>query len=175
MDLLLATAPNLRGLAVFYNPGNSAHASSFKTIEAAAQQAGISLRPTPASNQQEIETAFDALSSERVGAVIGLADPLFMARRERIAQLAIKARLPSIFSAREYAEAGTLMSYGDSVQEFYRRAASFVDKIIKGAKPRDLPVEQPTLFKLVINRRTADALGVTIPPQLYIFADELIE
>ena len=175
MDLLLATAPNLRGLAVFYNPANSAHASSFKTIEAAAQQAGISLRPTPASNQQEIETAFDALGSERVGAVIGLADPLFMVRRERIAQLAIKARLPSIFSAREYAEAGALMSYGDSVQEFYRRAASFVDKIIKGAKPRDLPVEQPTLFKLVINRRTADALGVTIPPQLYIFADELIE
>jgi len=175
MDLLLATAPNLRRLAVFYNPANSSHASSFKTIEAAAQQAGISLRPTPASNQQEIETALEALGDERVGAVVGLADALFATRRERIAQLAIKARLPSVFSAREYAEAGALMSYGDSLQEFYRRAASFVDKIIKGAKPSDLPVEQPTLFKLVINRRTADALGVTIPAQLYIFADEVIE
>ena len=84
-------------------------------------------------------------------------------------------RLPTMFSQREYAEAGGLMSYGESVSDFFRRAASFVDKIIKGAKPGDLPIEQPTKFHLVINRMTADAIGVTIPPQLYIFADEVID
>jgi ABC-type uncharacterized transport system substrate-binding protein len=178
VDLLLATVPNLRRLAVLYNPAAVAavgHALSFKTIEATAQQAGIALRPTPASNQQEIETAFDTLGGEQVGAVIGLADALFATRRQRIAQLMLKARLPSVFSAREYTEAGALMSYGDSLQEFYRRAASFVDKIIKGAKPGDLPVEQPTKFQFVINRKSAEALGIAIPAQLYIFADEVIE
>ncbi len=89
--------------------------------------------------------------------------------------MALKTRLPSIFSQREYAEAGGLMSYGENLSEFFRRAASFVDKIFKGAKPADLPMEQPPRFNLVINRKTADALGVTIPPQLYIFADEVIE
>src|SRR5438094_7342637 len=84
-------------------------------------------------------------------------------------------RLPSIFPQREYAQAGGLMSYGENLSDFFRRAASFVDKIFKGAKPGDLPIEQPTRFNLVINRKTADALGVTIPPQLYIFADEVIE
>jgi putative ABC transport system substrate-binding protein len=86
-----------------------------------------------------------------------------------------KTRLPSIFSQREYAEAGGLMSYGENLSEFFHRAGSFVDKIFKGAKAGDLPMEQPTRFNLVINRKTADALGVTIPPQLYIFADEVIE
>ena len=108
-------------------------------------------------------------------AVIGLADALFATRRQRIAQLMLRARLPSIFSAREYTEAGALMSYGDSLQEFYRRAASFVDKIIKGAKPGDLPVEQPTKFHFVVNRKSAEALGIVIPANLYIFADEVIE
>jgi putative ABC transport system substrate-binding protein len=93
----------------------------------------------------------------------------------RIAELALRNRLPSIFSTREYAQAGGLMSYGENLSDFYRRAASFVDKIFKGAKPADLPIDQPTRFNLVINRKTADALGVTIPPQLYIFADEVIE
>ena len=175
VDLLLATVPNLRRLAVLYNPAGTGYVLSFKTIEATAQQAGIGLRPTPASSPQEIEATFDALGGERVDAVIGLADALFATRRQQIAQLMLKARLPSIFSAREYTEAGALMSYGDSLQEFYRRAASFVDKIIKGANPGDLPIEQPTKFNLVINRKTADALGVTISSQLYIFADEVIE
>jgi putative ABC transport system substrate-binding protein len=174
VDLLLTTVPNLRRLAVLYNPEGS-YALSFKTIEATAQQAGIGLRPTPASSPQEIEATFDALGGERVDAVIGLADALFATRRQRIAQLMLRARLPSIFSAREYTEAGALMSYGDSLQEFYRRAASFVDKIIKGAKPGDLPVEQPTKFQFVVNRKSAEALGIVIPANLYIFADEVIE
>ena len=100
---------------------------------------------------------------------------MLLRSRWRIAELALRNRLPSIFSTREYAQAGGLMSYGENLSDFYRRAASFVDKIFKGAKPADLPIDQPTRFNLVINRKTADALGVTIPPQLYIFADEVIE
>jgi ABC-type uncharacterized transport system substrate-binding protein len=96
-------------------------------------------------------------------------------KNAQIAELALANRLATIFALREYAEAGGLMSYGENVADFFRRAASFVDKIFKGASPGDLPIEQPTKFHLVINRKTADALGVTIPPQLYIFADEVIE
>jgi putative ABC transport system substrate-binding protein len=106
---------------------------------------------------------------------MGATDALFVSQRLRIAQLALQARLPSMFVQREFVEAGALMSYGESIKEFNRRAASFVDKIFKGAKPGDLPIEQPTRFHLVINRKTADALGLTIPPQLYILADEVIE
>jgi putative ABC transport system substrate-binding protein len=100
---------------------------------------------------------------------------MFFTQRKRLAQLALNNRMASIFSLSDYAAAGGLMSYGENLQEFYRRAASFVDKILKGAKPGDLPIEQPTLFNLVINRKTADALGFMIPPELYIFAGEVIE
>ena len=108
-------------------------------------------------------------------AFIAASDAVVFTQRRQIADLALRSRLPSIFSQREYAEAGGLMSYGENLSDFFRRAASFVDKIFKGAKPGDLPIEQPTRFNLVINRKTADALGVTIPAQLYIFADEVIE
>jgi putative ABC transport system substrate-binding protein len=126
-------------------------------------------------NAQDIDGVFNTVPNERVDAMIVSVDALFFARRQQIAQLALTNRLPSIFGNREYAEARGLMSYGDSLHEFLRRAASFVDKIFKGAKPGDLPIEQPTKFNLVINRKTADVLGLAIPPQLYIFADEVIE
>ena len=112
---------------------------------------------------------------ERISAIMVASDAILFGQRQRIAELALNNRLPTMFSLREYAEAGGLMSYGENIADFFRRAASFVDKIFKGAKPGDLPVEQPTKFNLVINRKTADALGVVIPPQLYIFADEVIE
>jgi putative ABC transport system substrate-binding protein len=128
-----------------------------------------------ARNQQEIENAFAALARERVQAVMVSPDAFFFGQRQLLADLALRNRLPSVFGQREYAEAGGLMSYGESLEEFFRRAASFVDKIFKGAKPGDLPIEQPTKFHLVINRKTADALGLIIPPQLYIFAEEVIE
>ena len=118
---------------------------------------------------------FNTLNTERVDALIVSADSFFFMHRQRIAELALRNRLPSIFANREYAEAGGLMSYGDSIREFSRRAATFVDKIFKDAKPSDLPVEQPTQFHLVINRKTADALGISSPTSLYIFADEVIE
>jgi putative ABC transport system substrate-binding protein len=175
IDLLMATVPNLRRLAVLYNPTQHVFRRSQKALETAAQQAGINLRPTAAQSPKEIETAFEALAADRVDGLIGLADPLFFTHRQRLAALALAGRLPSIFSLPEYAEAGALMSYGDSLKEFYRRAAAFVDRIIKGVRPGDLPVEQPTKFNFAINRKTAETLGIAIPAHLYIFADEVIE
>jgi putative ABC transport system substrate-binding protein len=175
VDLLPTTVPSLTRLAVLYNPVNSSHAGSLETIEATARQAGITLRLAEVRNPTEIETAFEAIAAERIGAIIVLSDAMLLSRRQRLAELALKARLPSIFSAREYAEAGGLMSYGESLKEFYRRAASYVGKIIRGAKPSDLPVEQPTKFNFVVNRKTAQALGIAIPAHLEIFADEVIE
>jgi putative tryptophan/tyrosine transport system substrate-binding protein len=102
-------------------------------------------------------------------------DAIFFGQRQRIAELALNNRLPTMFSLREYAEVGGLMSYGENIADFFHHAAFYVGKIFKGAKAGDLPIEQPTRFNLVINRKTADALGLTIPPQLYIFADEVIE
>jgi putative ABC transport system substrate-binding protein len=123
----------------------------------------------------ETESAFAVFAKERVQAVVVAADGVFFGQRQRLAEFALRNHLPSMFSQREYVEAGGPMSYGENLSDFFRRAASFVDKILKGAKPGDLPIEQPTKFNLVINRKTADALGVTITPQLYMFADEVIE
>jgi putative ABC transport system substrate-binding protein len=150
-------------------------ASILKNIQATAGQLGVALIPVEANNVEGIETAFSVLVSEHAQGLVVVSDALFFSQRGRIAELALTNRLPSIFSQREYAEAGGLMSYGESLTEFLRRAAGFVDKIFKGAKPGDLPIEQPTKFNLAINRKTADALSVTIPSQLFIFADEVIE
>ena len=123
----------------------------------------------------EIETAFEAFVSERVGAVMVPGDAALLVHRRRIAELALQAKLPSMFVNREYVEAGGLMSYGENLRDFLRRSAVFVDKIFKGAKAGDLPIEQPTKFNLTINRKTADALGLAIPPHPLVFADEVIE
>src|SRR5262249_24250575 len=141
----------------------------------AITSSSASMERLPRKRKTTRPHAFAAFLRERVQAFISAGDALFFAQRRQIAELALKNRLPSMFSQREYAEAGGLMSYGENLSDFFRRAASFVDKVFKGAKPGDLPMEQPTRFNLVINRKTADALGVTIPPQLYIFADEVIE
>ena len=146
-----------------------------KSAQSAAEKAGLLVVPVEARNPQEIDDAFAALAKQNVAAVMVGTDPTFFVQRQQIAQLALRNGLASMFQLREYVVAGGLMSYGESLEEFYRRAASFVDKIFKGAKPGDLPIEQPTRFNLVINRKTADGLGLTIPPQLYIFADEVIE
>jgi ABC-type uncharacterized transport system substrate-binding protein len=144
-------------------------------VQAAAKQTGLLLVPVEARTPQEIENAFAGLAKQSLRALIVGGDPMFFTQRKRLTQLALNNRMASIFSLSEYAVAGGLMSYGEDLQGFYRRAASFVDKILKGAKPGDLPIKQPTRFNLVINRKTADALGLTIPPELYIFADEVIE
>ena len=175
LELLATMVPKLSRVAVMTNPENPNSAAVIKNARSAAERVGLLVVPVEARNAQEIEDAFAALAKQSIAAVMVALDATFFFQRERIVQLALRNRIASIFPTREYAAAGGLMSYGESLREFYRRAASFVDKIFKGAKPGDLPIEQPTRFNLVINRKTADVLGLAIPPQLYIFADEVIE
>jgi putative ABC transport system substrate-binding protein len=175
LELLTNIVPKLSRIGLLRHPASTTYSPVLKRVQAAAELAGLVVVPVDASTPGEIETAFAVLAKEGVGALIVASDALFVSERQRIAQLALAQRLPSMFAQREHTEAGGLMSYGESVKDFYRRAAVFVDKIFKGAKPGDLPIEQPTKFHLVINRKTADALGLSIPPQLYIFADEVIE
>jgi putative ABC transport system substrate-binding protein len=175
LELLATVVPNLSRVGFLWNPDGPAFSPVLKNAQDAARKAGLLVVAMEARNPQEIENAFAELAKQRVQALMVGADAMFFEQQQRIAELALKSRLPTIFSSREYAEAGGLMSYGESLADFFRHAAVFVDKIFKGARPADLPIEQPTLFKLVINRKTADALEITIPPQLYIFADEVIE
>jgi putative tryptophan/tyrosine transport system substrate-binding protein len=175
LELLATIVPNISRIGLPGNPNNTVYPPVLKSAQDAARNAALSVVPIEARDPQEIEKGFAALVKERVPAVVVAGDAIFFGQRWRIAELALANRLPTMFSQREYAEAGGLMSYGENLADFFRRAAAFVDKIFKGAKAGELPIEQPTRFNLVINRNTADALGVTIPPQLYIFADEVIE
>jgi len=175
LELLTTVVPNVSRVGLLGNPDTETYSSVLKSARDAAQKVGLLVTPIEARNPQEIEIAFAALTKERVPAVMVASDAIFFGQRQRIAELALDNRLATMFSLREYAEAGGLMSYGENIADFFRHAAFYVDKIFKGANPGDLPIEQPTRFNLVINRKTADALGLTIPPQLYIFADEVIE
>jgi putative ABC transport system substrate-binding protein len=175
LELLAMIAPSASRIGVLGNPKNPNFASVLKNAQVAGERAGFSITPVTAGNVEEIERAFAAFDKQGIRGVIATTDAVFFAQRQHIAELALARRLPTMFSQREYVEAGGLMSYGENLSDFFRRAAVFVDKIFKGAKPADLPIEQPTRFHLVINHNTADALGLTIPPQLYTFADEVIE
>ena len=175
LEMLLATMPTLARVAVLMNPANPAHAAMLKNVQYATQKAGIKILPVEAQTPQDIERAFSTLAREHVGAVIVALDPLFIQQGPQIAVQARKYRLPSIFANREYAEAGGLLSYGQNQLDIYRRAATYVDKILKGAKPADLPIEQPTKLELVINLKTAKALGITIPQSLLLRADEVLQ
>jgi ABC-type uncharacterized transport system substrate-binding protein len=175
LELVTTVVPNASRIGLLGNPASPTFSGVRTSAEIAAQKVGLTIVPVEARNAQEIESAFAEFDKQRVQAFIVAGDAVFFTQRRQIADLALRNRLPSMFSQREYAQTGGLMSYGENLSEFFRRAASFVDKIFKGAKPGDLPIEQPTRFNLVINRKTADALGVTIPAQLYIFADEVIE
>jgi putative ABC transport system substrate-binding protein len=175
LELLTMVVPNESRIGLLGNPNNTNYSSVLKNAQDAVQKAGLSLVPLEARNLQEIENAFALFAKERVPAVMVAGDAVFFGQRWQIADLALTNRLATMFPSREYAEAGGLMSYGENLADFFRRAASYVDKIFKGAKPGELPIEQPTRFNLAINRKTADALGITIPPVLYIFADEVIE
>ena len=136
---------------------------------------GVQLQPLEIRGLNELERAFGAVSREQLGGMMTLGDARLFSNRREISKFAAKSRLPAIFPAREYAEEGGLMAYGPDHSDLYRRAAVFVDKILKGAKPGDLPVEQPTKFELVINLKTAKALGVKIPAHLLMEADKVIE
>ena len=174
-EMLLGVVPKLSRLAVLVNPTNPSHAAFLKQIQVAAPRTGVTILSLNAGTPLEIENAFSQISRQKYGAVIVAPDTFFIQQRRQTAELAAKHRLPTISGIREYAEVGGLMSYGSNIGDQYRRAATYVDKILKGSKPAELPVEQPTKFELVINGKTAKALGLTIPQSLLVMADKVIE
>jgi putative tryptophan/tyrosine transport system substrate-binding protein len=165
----------LSHVAVLINPLNPSDALILEQIGGAAHSVHVKVSAVEASNAKQLEAGFDAMTRARAQALIVAADSYFDVQREQIARLAIKNRLPTVFSNREMTEAGGLMSYGQDLTEHYRRAATYLHKILKGAKPGDLPVEQPTVLELVINRTTAKALGLAVPSKLALRADKVIE
>jgi putative ABC transport system substrate-binding protein len=175
LEMLKAVAPKVSRVAVLQNPKQPSHAGAVRQAEDAARALGLQVQILEARNPSEIEAAFAAMTSQRAGGVLVLRDAEFRAHRAQIVGLAAKRRLPAVYGLREQAEAGGLIAYGASVPHNFRRAASYVDRILKGARPADLPVEQPTKFELVINLKTAKALGLTIPPSLLGQADEVIQ
>ncbi len=174
-ELLKAAVPKLFRVAVLMNPANPAHPSRVIGIMSAAQKVGSQVVLAEASTVQEVEREFAMMTKERAKAAIILADGFFLQESRSIATQALKHRLPSISQLRELVEAGSLMSYGPNSLDNFRRAATYVDKILKGAIPGDLPFEQPTRYHLVINRKTAMSLGLTIPEALLRQADEVIQ
>ena len=175
LELLREAVPKVRRVAVLSNPDGPSQPLTMKNIKSAATSLGLQLLPVGARGAGEFDDAFAAMIRERVGALFVVTDPAYIAHRARLVDLAAKNRLPSMFTQRADVEAGGLMSYGPSFTAMYRRAAHYVDKILKGSRPADLPVEQPTKFELAINLKTAKALGLTIPPSLLQRADEVIQ
>src|SRR6266571_1469858 len=164
IELLSTVVPNMARIGLLGNPSAPIYLPFRTSVEAAAAKTSLSVTAVEARSLEEIDGAFQTFTTAGVQAFVATPDALFFGERYRLAQLALRNRLPSMFTLRDYTVVGGLMSYGENLSDFYYRAASFVDKIFKGAKPGDLPVEQPTRFHLVINRKTADALGLTIPP-----------
>ena len=175
LELLKGAVPGASRVAVLANPANPGMAEALKELEGAARALRVKLHVLEARERQEIDAAFAAMARERAEALLVMNDPMFLAQRERIVDLAAKHRVPGIFFFREFAEAGGLLSYSANLTDMYRRLATYVDKILKGAKPGDLPIEQPMKFELVINGKTAKALGLTIPPLPLLQADQVIE
>jgi ABC-type uncharacterized transport system substrate-binding protein len=173
-ELLQATVPNLSRVALLLNPEISDYTGVLATAQGAAQKAGMTLISADARNPEGIANAFAQFTGRGAQALVVIDDVYFLARREELAGLALRHRLPSMFARRDFVQAGGLMGYGENLTEFYRRAASFVDRIFKGAKAAELPIEQ-ALPQLAINRKTAQALGMTIPPQVSALAKEVIE
>ena len=175
LELLKEAVPGATRVAVLVDPAYPNIGSTLKGMEGAARALGVQLRVLKVHDPSEFEKAFAAMSKERARALIVLPDILLWTHRRRIVELAAKSRLPAMYGFREYVDAGGLMFYGALLSDMYRRAATFVDKILKGAKPADLPVEQATRFELVVNLKTAKALGLTIPPSVLIHADQVIQ
>jgi putative tryptophan/tyrosine transport system substrate-binding protein len=175
LELIREIVPGVTRVAVLANPTNPDAAPSVKGVEIARRALGLQLQVLEVSAPAELDKAFAAMNSAHAKALIVVVSPMFHENRAKIAALAAKYRLPAIFGLREFVEAGGLMFYGASLPEMYRHAATYVDKILKGAKPADLPVEQPTKFELVVNMKTAKTLGVKIPNSILLRADKVIE
>src|SRR5262245_42093381 len=175
LQLLKDLVPGLARVGVLRNPLDPGHPALWKETEVAAQRLGVTLEALEVRGPEDFEAAFATAKQRNAQALFALDDNLTHTYRSRITALAASSRLPAMYSYREFPDAGGLMSYGASIPLVFRRAATLVDKILKGAKPADLPVEQATKFELVINVKVAKALGLTVPPSLLVQADELIE
>jgi len=175
LDLLKGAAPSISRMAALWNPATPGNALALREAEAAARGLGVELHPLEARGASNFDGAFAAMTTRRSGALLVLADVMFVTHRVRLARLAAKNRLPAMYPQKEFVRDGGLMSYGANNTDNFRRAAIYVDKILKGARPADLPIERPTKFELVINLKTAKALGLTIPPSLLQRADEVIQ
>jgi putative ABC transport system substrate-binding protein len=175
LELLKEVVPKVSRVALLGNPANPNHAQQVRGAQDAARALGVQLQPLEARDLTEIDHAFATITTERAGAVIVLVDGMLLNHRTRIADHAARRRLPTVSGQSDHAEAGGLMAYGPSLSGRFRRAATYVDKILKGAKPADLPVEQPTTFELIINLKTAKVLGLTIPQSVLGRADEVIQ
>jgi putative tryptophan/tyrosine transport system substrate-binding protein len=174
LELLQEVVPGVTRVAVLWNAANPANAAAWEETQAAARALGLRLHAQEVRGPQDLEGAFARTAQARPEALLVLSDALLGMHRPQIAAFATQQHLPSVFPSGEWVVAGGLMTYGPSTPDLYRRAATYVDKILKGAKPADLPVEQPMKFELVINLKTAQALGLTIPPTLLFQADEVI-
>jgi putative ABC transport system substrate-binding protein len=175
LEMLRSAVPSLSRVAILVNPANGSHPLVVTSVRSAAQGTSLTIVPVEARTAPEIERAFFAASQEKSGAIIVMRDGVFLEQRHHIAELAAKNRLSTISDNRDYVDAGALMSYGPNLADQFRVAAGYVDKILKGAKPGDLPVQQPTKLELVINLKTAKMLGVAIPQSLLLRADEVIQ
>jgi putative tryptophan/tyrosine transport system substrate-binding protein len=175
LQLLKEAFPQARSVAILVNPTNPGHALALGKLKADAKTLGLSLQFLEAAAPNEFNSAFAVMAKDRVDALLVIADAMFSANRTRIAELAAKYRLPSVHTFREYVGAGGVLSYGPNLESQYRQATVYVDKILRGAMPAELPIEQPTKFELVINLKTAKALGITIPHSLVLRADEVIQ
>ena len=175
LDLLKEAVPRIALVAVMWNPSNPASVDLLRETEAAARSLGVQVQAIEVRNPSELDGAFKTVANVRPSALVTIGDGMLWSVRTRIVDFAMKSRLPGIFPDREFAEVGGLMSYGPNPADSIRRAALLVDKILKGAKPADLPVEQPTKFDLVLNLKTAKALGLTIPQSVLIQATEVIQ
>jgi putative tryptophan/tyrosine transport system substrate-binding protein len=175
LQLLKDLLPALAKVAVLYNGAEPGKASEYRQMEPAAAALGLTLRAYPVRTADEMGPAFAAMAADGMQAVAILTDALMVVNEKRLAELAIERKLPSVFGFREYADQGGLMTYGTNLRDTFKRAASYVDKILRGADPASLPVEQPTKFQLVINQRAARALGLTVPPSVLAVADDVLE
>ena len=174
LELLKETIPKLSRVGVLIDPNDPAHRASFKDIETDSRAVRVSVQALEAGNPDEFEKAFRLASSGKAGAVLILPTSLLNTHRKRIAQIALDNRMPTMIGTSQFMDSGSLMSYGPDYADLYRRAATYVDKILKGAKPADLPVEQPSKFELVMNLKTAKQIGLTIPPNVLVRADRVI-
>jgi putative ABC transport system substrate-binding protein len=175
LELLKESVPSISRVAALTNPGNPIHAVYWKETHTAAQTLGVQLQPIKVRAPEDFDEAFRAAAHGRADALLAFDDPLTVAYRARLVVLAAKYRLPTMYGFREFPDAGGLLSYGPNLLDQFRRTATYVDRILKGARPADLPVEQPTKFELVVNRRTAQTLGLAIPPSVLARADQVLE